>query len=137
VILPAKVQSVDTQLFASLQANDMLLVDSTHVSKLRSDVNHVFFEILPVLGEGVLVHFHDIFWPFEYPKDSVSKGLAWNEAYLLRAFLQFNNSYEIVFFADYMHQRYKAWFEKHMPLFLRNPGGNFWLRKRVNAPGGR
>jgi ubiquinone/menaquinone biosynthesis C-methylase UbiE len=137
VILPVKVQSVDTQLFASLQANDMLLVDSTHVSKLRSDVNHVFFEILPVLGEGVLVHFHDIFWPFEYPKDSVSKGLAWNEAYLLRAFLQFNNSYEIVFFADYMHQRYKAWFEKHMPLFLRNPGGNFWLRKRVNAPGGR
>ena len=110
--------------------NDILFIDSTHVSKLGSDVNRIFFEILPTLQPGVLIHFHDIFWPFEYPSDWVKKGFAWNEAYILRAFLEFNDSFEIIFFASFLHTHHHAWFQENMPLWLKNSGGNIWLRRR-------
>lgn len=129
-ILPIKLQDVDLNLFKTLGKNDILFVDSTHVSKLGSDVNRIMFEILPVLKNGVLVHFHDIFWPFEYPLDWIKKGFSWNEAYLLRAFMEFNNNFEIMFFASYLHKYHHDWFVENMPLYLKNPGGNIWLRKK-------
>ena len=128
-ILPMKLQDIDVDIFKTLGENDVLFIDSTHVSKLRSDVNKIFFEILPILQKGVLIHFHDIFWPFEYPLDWVKKGFAWNEAYILRAFLEFNDNFEIIFFANYLHKHYGEWFEKNMPLYCKNTGGNIWLKK--------
>jgi predicted O-methyltransferase YrrM len=128
-ILPVKLQDVDRDIFKSLGKNDILFVDSTHVSKLGSDVNRIMFEILPILQQGVLIHFHDIFWPFEYPSDWIKKGFAWNEAYILRAFLEFNDSFEILFFASFLHNHHHDWFEENMPLWLKNSGGNIWLRK--------
>ena len=82
------VQQVELDAFRALQANDVLFVDSSHVGKARSDVLHLLFQVLPLLHAGVLVHFHDVFWPFEYPKEWFLAGRAWNEAYYLRAFLQ-------------------------------------------------
>jgi len=128
-ILPLRLQDVDSEIFRSLDANDILFVDSTHVSKLGSDVNGIMFEILPTLKPGVLIHFHDIFWPFEYPADWIKKGFAWNEAYMLRAFLEFNDSFEILFFASFLHNHHHAWFEENMPVWLKNSGGNIWLRR--------
>jgi predicted O-methyltransferase YrrM len=129
-IIQRKLQEVDKNTFKGLEANDILFVDSTHVSKLNSDVNRIVFEILPTLRRGVLIHFHDIFWPFEYPKEWVREGRAWNEAYILRAFLEFNEDFEILFFASYLHRFQRKWFQENMPLYLRNTGGNIWLRKK-------
>ncbi len=128
-ILPVKVQEVDINIFKSLEANDILFIDSTHVSKLRSDVNRVIHEILPVLQKGVFVHFHDISWPFEYPADLIKKGFAWNEAYLLRAFLEFNESFEILFFTGYLHKNYGEWIWDNMPLCQKNGGDSIWIEK--------
>jgi len=99
------------------------------VSKLNSDVNRIFFDLLPSIKKGVLIHFHDIFWPFEYPKEWIREGRAWNEAYLLRAFLEFNDSYEIVFFVSYMHTFHTELLQEQMPLCLKNSGANIWIRK--------
>ncbi len=123
-------QSLSTELFTSLHENDILFIDSTHVSKLNSDVNHIIFNVLPSLKSGVYVHFHDIFWPFEYPKSWVSEGRAWNEAYMLRAFLQYNNEFDLVFLSSYMHLHHQAWISEHMPRMRNNMGGNLWLRKK-------
>ncbi len=131
-ILPKKVQEVDVGMFSSLEANDILFVDSAHVSKLGSDVNKIIFEILPSLESGVLVHFHDIFWPFEYPKEWIREGRAWNETYILRAFLEYNESFEILSFADYLHRYQWHWFQENMPLYLKSTGGNIWIRKIGN-----
>ncbi|MGH1366746.1 MAG: class I SAM-dependent methyltransferase [Calditrichia bacterium] len=128
-IIDTKVQEVDLELFRSLEENDILFVDSTHVSKLNSDVNTIIFDILPQLNDGVLIHFHDIFWPFEYPRAWIRDGRAWNEIYLLRAFLEFNNRFQILFFADYLHKYHESWFAQHKPECLKNSGGNIWLRK--------
>ena len=31
----------------------------------------MFFEVLPRLAPGVWIHFHDIFWPLDYPAEWV------------------------------------------------------------------
>jgi len=124
------VQRVALETFGALQKGDILFVDSSHVSKVGSDLNFIFFEVLPVLNSGVIVHFHDIFWPFEYPRQWILDGRAWNEAYLLRAFLQYNREFEVLFFNSFAARRFRPFFEARMPLFLQNPGGSFWMRKK-------
>ncbi|WP_422105126.1 class I SAM-dependent methyltransferase [Winogradskyella sp.] len=127
-ILKSRVQDVDLEYFKSLKENDILFIDSTHVSKCGSDLNYLLFEVLPVLNEGVYIHFHDIFYPFEYPKNWVFKGYNWNENYLLRAFLMNNKDYSIQVFAHYLHMHHKDVYTD-MPLAYKNTGGNLWLRK--------
>lgn len=128
-IYPNKLQDIDLSVFTSLKENDILFIDSTHVSKLNSDVNMIFFEILPLLKKGVIIHFHDIFYPFEYPKQWIQEGRTWNEAYMLHCFLQYNNSFEVHFFGNYLHKIEHTWIKANMPKYLNNSGGNIWLRK--------
>jgi hypothetical protein len=128
-ILPERLQDVDIEVFQELSEDDILFIDSTHVSKTGSDVNRIFFEILPSLARGVYIHFHDIFYPFEYPREWVYEGRAWNELYMLRAFLQYNSAFEIVCFNTFLEQAYTQFFTRHMPLCLKNRGGSIWLRR--------
>jgi len=129
-ILPERLQDVDLDEFRRLAADDILFIDSTHVSKVGSDVNRLVFDILPILAPGVYVHVHDIHFPFEYPEVWIEEGRAWNEAYLLRAFLQFNAAFEVVLMSTYVAQFHRDFVAEHLPLCLRNPGGSLWLRRR-------
>lgn len=131
-LIERPLQDVDLSVFESLEANDILFIDSTHVSKIGSDVNYIFFEILPRLKKGVHIHFHDIFYPFEYPQQWVYEGRCWTEIYVLRAFLQYNNEFQITYFQNMMTRRHRAFFEEKLPLCMKLPGGNIWL-KRVSA----
>ncbi|HXD42579.1 MAG TPA: class I SAM-dependent methyltransferase [Ramlibacter sp.] len=128
-IVPKRLQDVELDLFRGLGAGDVLFVDSTHVSKIDSDVNRLFFDILPTLAPGVVIHFHDIFYPFEYPKEWVRFGRAWNELYVLRAFLQFNSSFRILLMNTFIAHFHRPFLEQHMPLCLANTGGSIWLEK--------
>jgi predicted O-methyltransferase YrrM len=128
-IVEKTLQEVDSQVFAQLQTNDILLIDSSHVAKIDSDVNHIFFRILPLLNRGVYIHFHDIFYPFEYPLDWVYEGRAWNETYLLRAFLQYNQQFEIQLFNTFIDGFHKKKYFHDMPLVEKNTGGSIWLKK--------
>jgi predicted O-methyltransferase YrrM len=127
----SNLQDVDLALFEQLEENDMLFIDSTHVAKTDSDVNTVLFNILPRLKKGVLIHFHDIFYPFEYPRDWVLNwnGFGWNEDYILRAFLMYNDCYRIIMFNTFLETFHKDWFRQHMPDCLKNEGGSIWLQK--------
>jgi len=129
-LVPSRLQEVSLDRFTSLSANDILFIDSSHVSKVGSDVNYLIFEILPVLQSGVYVHFHDVFYPFEYPKQWIyDLGIAWNEAYLVRSFLQYNAAFRIAFFNTYLEHFHEERFKELMPLCLNNKGGSLWLRK--------
>lgn len=127
-IIPTRLQDAPAALFANLGANDILFIDSTHVGKIGSDVNFIFAEILPSLRPGVRVHFHDIFYPFEYPRYWIEEGRAWNEAYMLRCFLQYNARFSIELMNTFLQQFHRDFFEQHMPLCLKNPGASIWLR---------
>ena len=135
-ILRALVQEVPAGLFANLHENDILFVDSSHVAKTDSDVVHLFFNILPSLNKGVIVHFHDILWPFEYPSLWHDLGRAWNEAYFLRAFLQYNGDFRILYFNSMMENHHGHFLRSEMPLAMKTPSapltpGNssLWIRK--------
>jgi Methyltransferase domain len=123
------VQEVPLEMFEELEENDVLFIDSAHVSKVGSDVNHMMFHVLPRLKPGVIIHIHDIFYPFEYPESWFREGRAWNETYLVRAFLQNNHAYKILLFASYLALRFPALLAEKMPLCLKNPGGALWLQK--------
>jgi predicted O-methyltransferase YrrM len=128
-IITQEVQDVPLNVFEELEANDILFIDSSHVSKMGSDVNYLCFEVLPRLARGVIVHVHDIFWPFEYPIDWVREGRAWNEAYLLRAFLSFNTNFEIFFWVPYAPKKWRDLIATKMPDYMKDTGASLWLRR--------
>ena len=130
-IYAKKIQDIDLNIFSELKENDILFIDSSHVSKTGSDLNKIIFEILPVLSKGVIIHFHDVFYPFEYPANWVLSpgGFGWNENYILRAFLMYNSNFEILLFNSYMETKFKEWFEHNMPDCLKRQGGSLFLKK--------
>ena len=123
-----RLQEVDCEIFKELKENDILFVDSSHVAKMNSDVLKIFFEILPNLNNGVIIHFHDIFNNFSYPKEWIIQKRCWNETFLLRAFLQYNNAFVIEYFCDFM----RAYIEQNRfqtKIPINKGSGSIYLRK--------
>jgi len=129
LLISKHIQDVDPSLFDELNEGDILFIDSSHVVKFASDVQFIFTVVLPRLKPGVIVHFHDIFWPFEYPLEWLKEGCAWNEAYFLRVFLMNNENYEILYFNDFMAQTHGELLRKYLPLSTKNAGCSFWMKK--------
>jgi hypothetical protein len=91
------------------------------------------FKVLPILNPGVYIHIHDIFHSFEYPMEWVLEGRAWNEAYLLRAFLAHNRSFQIEFFTSYLMHCFPDRFKADFSLMMKCPGGGIWLSKTTSS----
>ena len=128
-LLTQKVEAVDLSVFESLQANDILFVDSSHVFKSGSDVEFEFLQVYPRLQTGVLVHIHDIFFPYDYPIEwNLKESRYWNEQYFLETFLQFNKKFEVLaslsMVSDYKNSVFldniNAYNEDRLP-------GSFWM----------
>ena len=58
---------VGTEVFAELAAGDMVVVDSSHILMPGTDVDFLLNRVWPTLAAGVIVHFHDVFLPDDYP----------------------------------------------------------------------
>lgn len=129
ILLEKRVQDVPLETFSALRENDVLFIDSSHVSKIGSDVNRLYFDVLPTLAPGVLIHIHDVAGNLEYPRQWLEEGRAWNEQYLLRAFLMHNAAYRIELFTGWLFNTRHEWFRQRMPMCARGGGGQLWLRK--------
>lgn len=127
-LIEEEVQTVDPDLFKSLEAGDILFVDSSHVVKTGSDVHFILKKILPGLKKGVLIHFHDIHFPFEYPKDWVLSGFGWNEVYYIHAFLMYNEQFRIRMFNDFLSKCHSENINS-IPLMTKAAGSSLWLEK--------
>ena len=135
-VIAKRLQDVDPRLFSELSAGDILFVDSSHVSKTGSDVNLLFFEILPALLPGVHLHVHDVFYPFEYPREYVYRRWAWNELYLLKAFLCYNREFRITIFPSFLERFHGERLQRTMPLAWVHPpswptirGASLWIER--------
>jgi len=123
-------QDVPLQVFAALGEGDILFVDTTHTVKLGSDVTHIVLEVLPRLAPGVLVHVHDIFLPYEYPRFwPEDMGLYWNEQYLLQAFLACNVSFEILTTVATLRHDREPQLAALVPGAMNSAGTAFWMRR--------
>lgn len=128
-----KVEDIPLSEFMLLDEGDILFIDSSHVAKTGSDVNFLVFEVLPRLKSGVLVHIHDIFLPFEYPKDWVlSENRSWNEQYVIRALLMYSYQFEVVFGCSYAQWRFSDLVKHALNLSSGASfgGGSLWIRKK-------
>jgi hypothetical protein len=128
-LIEKPVQDVPTDVFSSLEANDILFLDTSHISKVGSDVNHLLFKVLPALKSGVWVHIHDVCADLDYPRHFFEKGRAWNEAYLLRAFLMYNRTFEIMFSSAFLYNSLFDFVQEQVPMFAAGGGSQMWLKK--------
>ena len=132
-VIERQVQSVSIDEFGALESGDVLFIDSSHVAKTGSDVNHLLFDVVPALAPGVHVHVHDIFLPFEYPPDWVLvQNRSWNEQYVLRALLMYASAaLRVDFGSAYAFHR----FRDLVIAALAHPkghgfaGGSLWFTK--------
>lgn len=131
-IIESPVQHVAGDLFSELGAGDLLFIDSTHVVKAGSDVNYLFFDVLPELAPGVVVQIHDVFPGFEYPWSWLREGRVWSEDYLLRAFLQYNLEFQILLWPRLLAEVVPDVYER----FVRSDGhvgGSIYIRRMHRA----
>jgi len=124
------VQEIDLDVFTDLQRGDILFIDSSHVVRTGGDVPFLFLEVLPRLSPGVLVHLHDIFLPYEYPRAVVREQLFfWSEQYLLHALLVGTTAFEVVIANNFMGVHHLAALQRTFPRAPTWHGGSFWLRR--------
>jgi predicted O-methyltransferase YrrM len=128
-VLKRRVQDVDDEVFGMLDSGDVLFVDGSHVSKVGSDLNDVLFRVLPLVAPGVRIHFHDVYWPFEYRREDLLRGRSWNEMYILRAFLANSAIYRIHLFGSWLEQCHAdKWFSA-FPQARTTMASSLWLVK--------
>ena len=131
-IIEQGAEDLPLEFFDGLEAGDVLFIDSTHTVKTGSDVVYLFGEVIPRLKPGVVVHIHDIFLPGEYPPQWVLSGWAWNEQYLVQAFLAFNHEFEVVLSLGWLAHRHPEVVEAAVPAFesfYPGRGGSLWIRR--------
>jgi len=137
-LITEKVQNVDMKVFTSLEAGDILFIDSTHALREGGDVQMEYCEILPRLAPGVIVHIHDISLPKPYPRTYFENSHHyWNEQYLLQAFLAFNSKFEVIWPGNYMILKHpdavcEVFPEYHAmrETFPQSEPSSFWIRAR-------
>lgn len=121
-------QFADLALFERLEAGDICFYDGSHVTRTASDVNWFFFEILPRLAPGVMVHLHDVYWPDDYHDQWIyGDGLSWNEQYFLQAFLMHNEAYEVRLANHLLCRLREAEVRAIYPTWP--DGGSVWIEK--------
>lgn len=134
-VIRQRVENVDRKVFDSLQNNDVLFIDSSHVIRPQGDVLFEYLEILPKLNPGVIVHIHDIFSPRDYPKAWIIDEIKlWNEQYLLEAFLSHNCDWEVIGALNMLHHLDYAALKRVAPYLSpsRQPG-SFYIQ-RIHKP---
>ena len=98
-----RLEEVDPALFDQLEAGDVLFIDSSHVVRMSNDVAHLFCRIIPALKPGVVIHVHDVFLPYEYPKRFFYDCPGWGEQYMLHTLLQ-SGFYSMLWPGYYLQQ---------------------------------
>lgn len=130
-IIAEPIETTDPDLFESLEGNDILFIDSSHIVRTNGDVVHEYLQILPSLQPGVFVHCHDIFLPREYPIEWIEKNrYFWNEQYLLQALLSDSNKFKPFLTLNHLFHHYRAEIEHCCPILKDERGPeprSFWI----------
>jgi hypothetical protein len=117
-----------------LLPGDVLFIDSSHDIAPGNDVMHLFLDVLPNLAPGVIIHIHDVFLPYDYPRDWVLEHrLCWTEQYLVAALLSCDSRYEAIW-PGYWLQRTWPEFAALLPNAKGRRAQSLWLRVGSRPP---
>lgn len=130
------VQDVHVCTFDVLDVNDILFIDSSHIYEEGSDVHFLIHEILPKLKKGVLIHFHDYFGMYGYPKswlNDVNMRL-WNENDII---IRIVHDYEVLAFNYLISENHNEELKSKYDFVPNNiisnlgavKGASLWLKK--------
>ena len=123
-------QRAKFNIFEELEEGDICFYDGSHCVKTGSDVAWFFFDVLPTLAPGVLIHLHDIFLPDSYPEAWIfERGQTWNEQELLRAFLMYNKQFEILIANRYLWREEPELLDSLYKKVQPAHGCSFWMKK--------
>lgn len=137
-----RVELAGLEPYATLGNGDVLFIDSGHTVRIGGDVNFLFLEVIPRLAPGVVVHVHDVNLPYEYDRAYSVGQLGtfrkwWTEAYLLQAFLAFNDQWDVLLALRYLMLEHSPEFRRAFPQFdpsiHRALSSSFWMRRRDHA----
>jgi hypothetical protein len=132
-ILPVAAENLDPSLYGDLAENDILFIDSSHTVRIGGDVVHLLTEVIPSLAPGVLVHLHDVFLPYAYPREWFEHNRwYWAEQYLLQALLAGNRGLEVIAPAHAMWRADPERMQRAVPnIAPAHPPISFWIRVRA------
>jgi len=133
-LIRTPVELVDLSVFAELEENDILFIDSSHMIRPQGDVLFEYLELLPILNSGVIVHIHDIRTPKDYWPAWLDRDVRfWNEQYLVEAFLSFNSQYEVMAALNFLKHHHPAELADSCPVFGKRidfwEPGSLWIRR--------
>ena len=139
-LIQREVQELDISEFSCLEAGDVLFIDSSHALRIDGDVPFLYLEVIPRLKKGVLLHIHDIPFPYNipFPPEYWVLGrdwpLFWNEAMLLQAFLAFNDTYQIRLSTPLIRYFDESFLKASIPGYLSveqepNTFSSIWVEK--------
>lgn len=123
-----RLENVDAGLFSGLGAGDVLFIDSSHQVRVSNDVAHLFCRIIPALAPGVVIHVHDVFLPYEYPKRFFYDCPSWGEQYMLHTLIG-SGGYDILWPGYYLQQA-RPDAVQALPFLAEGRAQSFWITKR-------
>jgi len=127
-LVSGKAEEVPINLYLDLQAGDLLFVDSTHTLRPGGEVPRIILEILPRLPRGVFIHFHDIYFPYDYSRGVLEDDLFFqHESILLHAFLANNSQYSVAACLSMLHYANPETLKTFLPNYMPAKD-NFGLR---------
>src|SRR5206468_5214202 len=113
-----------------LNPGDILFIDTSHEVRVANDVAYIYANLLPRIRPGVIVHIHDIFLPYEYPKEWVFDHCnLWGEQYILQAFLSHSDSWKVLWPGYYL-QKTLPNFARHFPHCRGGMAQSLWIQKQ-------
>lgn len=116
-LIKKKLQHCDEKVFEDLSYGDFLFIDSTHALKIGSDVSKIYLDIIPKLKPGVIIHIHDIFFPYNFQRDANNTMFQWLETQMLQALLVNNSKIEILFCMSHLHYEHPNELKKIFPMY--------------------
>jgi hypothetical protein len=133
-LLREKVEILDLKVVEGLDADLLFFVDSTHTLGPAGEVSRIILEMLPRLKAAACVHFHDITFPYDYSRHTLTSALFFqHESVLLHAFLTYNSRFRILASLSMLHYLRPAALAECLPHYrpadndegLAKGGGHF------------
>ena len=128
----ATVQEAGLAPFADLGPGDFVMVDSSHVLVPGSDADMIINRVLPSLCAGVVVHFHDVFLPDDYPGEWDWRG--YNEQQGIAPLIH-GGGYAVLFASRFVATRMADAVARSaagsLPLFPGALESSLWLEKQA------